>query len=140
MSEGITAIIVDDDQDTLEVFSEYLGLSEIDVLAKAKDGKKAVEIFDKFKPEIVLLDVIMPEYDGFYALEKIREINPSAKVIFVTAATAELTQRRLFKSDASALIFKPFDMKYLLKVIESVRNGHKVIPNGVRAANQKIST
>ena len=124
----LNVIVVEDDFDSLEVLSEYLSLKELNVLAKAKNGKEAVEIYQKFKPDIVLLDVLMPGYDGFYAVEKIKEVDPSAKIIFVTAATMGPTQRKLFDYDVDGIIFKPFEMDYLMNSIEAVRNGRKVIP------------
>ena len=124
----LNVIVVEDDFDSLEVLSEYLSLKELNVLAKAKNGKEAVEIYQKFRPDIVLLDVLMPGYDGFYAVEKIKEVDPSAKIIFVTAATMGPTQRKLFDYDVDGIIFKPFEMDYLMNSIEAVRNGRKVIP------------
>ena len=129
----ISVIVVEDDLDSMEVLSEYLQLKEINVVAKAKNGKEAVEFYEKFKPEIVLLDVIMPEYDGFYALEKIKEVDPKSKVIFVTAASNATTQEKLFKSNVDGLIFKPFQMEQLMEAIHIVSNGGKKIPNSVRA-------
>ena len=128
-----SVIIVEDDIDSMEVLSEYLQLKEIKVVAKAKDGKEALELYEKFKPEIVLLDVIMPNYDGFYALEKIKESNPNAKVIFVTAASNDTTQKRLFETNVDGIIFKPFQMNQLLEAIHVVQNGGRKIPNSVRA-------
>ena len=130
---GTSVIVVEDDLDSQEVLAEYLQMKEIQVIAKAANGKEAVELYEKFKPEIVLLDVIMPGYDGFYALEKIKEIDPKAKVIFVTAATASTTQEKLFETDADGIIFKPFEMEKLMEAIQIVKNGGKRIPNSVRA-------
>ena len=124
----LSVIVVEDDFDSLEVLSEYLSLKELNVLAKAKNGKEAVEIYEKFKPDVVLLDILMPGYDGFYAIEKIKEVDPSAKVIFVTAATMGPTQRKLFDYDVDGIIFKPFELDHLLETIDAVRSGQKVIP------------
>ena len=135
--EDLTVIVVDDDRDSLEVFAEYLTMKDLKVVAKANNGKSAVEIYEKFKPDVVLLDVIMPGYDGFYAIEHIRRINPDAKIIFVTAATAGTTQERIFRSDASAIVFKPFEMEHLIKTIEDVKNGKKVIPRDVRSIRRQ---
>ena len=124
----VSVIVVEDDFDSLEVLSEYLSLKDLKVLAKAKNGKEAVEIYQKFKPDVVLLDILMPGYDGFYAIEKIKEVDPQAKVIFVTAATMGPTQRKLFEYDVEGIIFKPFEMDYLMETIDAVRRGEKVIP------------
>ncbi|KAF6243495.1 response regulator [Nitrosopumilus sp. b1] len=126
-------IIVEDDPDSADILTEYLEMKEIKVVAKAKDGKEAVEYYSKLKPEVVLLDIIMPGYDGFYALERIREIDNNAKVIFVTAATNATTQARLFQVNVDGIIFKPFEIDYLLETINIVKNGGKRIPNSIRA-------
>ena len=125
----VSVIVVEDDFDSLEVLSEYLSLKDLNVLAKAKNGKEAVEIYQKFKPDVVLLDILMPGYDGFYAIENIKKVDPSAKVIFVTAATMGPTQRKLFDYDVEGIIFKPFEMDHLLNTIEAVKRGQKVIPS-----------
>ena len=126
-------IVVEDDNDSREILSEYLEMKEIKVVAKAQDGKEAVEMYTKFRPEVVLLDIVMPGYDGFYALERIRELDQNAKVIFVTAATNATTQERLFKSDVDGIIFKPYEMNELIKTITTVKNGGKSIPKSVRS-------
>ena len=126
---SISVIVVEDDFDSLEVLSEYLSLKDLNVLAKAKNGKEAVEIYEKFKPDVVLLDILMPGYDGFYAIEHIKKIDPTAKVIFVTAATMGATQRKLFQYDVEGIIFKPFEMDYLMDTIDAVKKGQKVIPS-----------
>ena len=126
---AISVIVVEDDFDSLEVLSEYLSLKELNVLAKAKNGKEAVEIYKKFKPDVVLLDILMPGFDGFYAIENIKKVDPAAKVIFVTAATMGSTQRKLFDYDVEGIIFKPFEMENLLETIDLVKKGQKVIPS-----------
>ena len=128
-----SVIVVDDDFDCLETLTEYLELKEIQVVAKAKDGKEAVEFFERYQPEVVLLDVIMSDYDGFYALEQIKSKNPNAKVIFLTGATSELTQKRLFESDVDGLLFKPFDMDKLIQALDTVKSGGKFIPTTIRS-------
>ena len=130
---AISVIVVDDDKDSREVLIEYLDLKEIKVLARACNGKEAFEFYLKNQPEIVLLDVVMPDYDGFYALKKIKEHDPNAKVIFVSAASRERTQERLFETNVDGIIFKPFEMEKLMKAINAVRNGGKWIPNTVRS-------
>ena len=118
-----TAIVIDDEPDVRDVFSECLPLFDVEVLAKGNDGKEAVELYKKHQPEIVLMDVLMPEYDGVYGLEKIREINPNAKIIIVTASIDSETEKKLVECDASAIIWKPFDMKKVQKTIERVKSG-----------------
>lgn len=131
---SISVIIVEDDDDSREVLAEYLELKEIKVIAKAKNGHEALDLYKKFHPEVVLLDVMMPTFDGFYALDKIKEYDNNAKVIFVTAATSSSTQHKLFESNVEGIIFKPFDMEHLLNTIQLVKDGSRVIPPTMRSS------
>lgn len=70
----LNVIIVDDDYDAVEVFAEILELQNIKVAGKGFDGNDAVKLYSQLKPDIVFLDVMMPEYDGFYALEMANKI------------------------------------------------------------------
>ncbi len=117
-----SVIIVDDDNTLVKVFEQYLKLNNINVLGQCYDGKEAVTLYEKLKPDVVLLDIMMPHYDGFYALEKIKEIDPDAKVIAVTADLTEDTEKKLENLKVSGIIYKPYDMKDILITIENVAN------------------
>ena len=116
----IRVIVVDDDRDTVEVFTEYLSLKGIDVVAKGYNGKEAVELYKEYTPDITLLDVMMPEHDGFYGLQNIRRINPNAKVIMVTADLTADTAEKLTQLNASAVIYKPYEIDRVLETIDKV--------------------
>jgi len=122
-----SAIVIDDEPDVLDVFSECLPLFDVEVLAKGNDGKEAVELYKKHRPEIVLMDIRMPLYDGVYGLEKIREFDPNAKIIIVTASIDSDIEQKLVEENASAIIWKPFDMEKVQKTIERVKNGESKI-------------
>jgi two-component system, chemotaxis family, chemotaxis protein CheY len=117
-----SAIIVDDDDALVKVFEQYLKLNHIDVLGHCYDGLEAVALYEKLRPDVVLLDIMMPHHDGFYALEKIKENDPDAKVIAVTADLTEETEKKLQDLKVSGIIYKPYDMKDILKTIEYVNN------------------
>jgi len=118
-----SVIVVDDDQDTAEVFCEYLNIKGLDVIGKGYDGNEAVELYEKLKPDILLCDVMMPQYDGFYALKKIRSIDPNAKVIMVTADMTSDTEEQLKKLNASAVVYKPYEIDGIMETIDKVKNG-----------------
>lgn len=115
-----TSIVVDDDFDTVEVFSEYLELKDIHVVGKGYNGKDAVDLYQKLKPDVVFLDVLMPKYDGFYALEKIRQLNPDSKVIMVTASLTAETEDKLNELNASSIIYKPYDIDEVVKTVKHI--------------------
>ncbi len=116
----VKVIVVDDDVDTVEVFCEYLEIKEITVLGRGYNGKTAVELYEKHKPDIALLDVMMPEYDGFYALENIKKINPDAKLIMVTADLTFDTEKKLKDLSAAAVIYKPYEIDSVIETIHQV--------------------
>ena len=97
MPYNITALIVDDD-DHVRGFLVVLirRLLEGSVL-EARNGREAVEIYERERPDLVLLDVNMPHLNGMDALEKIKEINPEAIVIMITS----LATRRIVEDAAN---------------------------------------
>lgn len=124
-----TAIVIDDDKDTVDVFSEYLTTKNITVLAKGRNGKQAIELYKKYKPNIVLMDVMMPDHDGVFGLREIRRLDPNSKIILVTASVSNQTYERLVELNASAVVYKPYDIDHLLDIIDRVKNGaSKILP------------
>ena len=113
-------IVIDDDHDTVDVFCEYLTLKGFEVKGRGYNGRDAVELYSKFSPDIVLMDVMMPEYNGFYGLYNIKEKFPESKVIMVTADLSDETQRKLMERGASDILYKPYDIEDVLKSIKRV--------------------
>jgi len=119
--DEIRAIVVDDDYDTVSVLSDFLQIKGIKVIAKGYDGQQAVELYKKLKPDVMFLDVMMKKYDGFYGLEKIREIQHDAFVIAVTVDTTQKTYDMLTDLKASAIIYKPYDINEIMRVLDRIR-------------------
>lgn len=118
--QSIKALAVDDNPDILTLFVELLQLKNFVVVGKGQNGQEAVELYRTLKPDITFLDVVMPNGDGIYALEKIREINPTAIVIMVTSDLAATTAERLEQLHASAVIHKPFDINDIVNVVKDL--------------------
>lgn len=79
-----SVIVVDDDEDIVYSMSEFLEMYGINVVGKCYNGLEGVELYNKLHPDAVLLDLMMPEYDGLYALKEIRKIDPKSVVLIVT--------------------------------------------------------
>lgn len=128
----ISTILVDDDEDTLEVFSECLQLESISVLDTCKNGLQAIRSFEKHRPDLVLLDIMMPNYDGFFAIEGIRKIDPNAKFLILTADISEKTRERLEKMEHSKILYKPYEVDDILAEIKVLGVGEisVIIENG----------
>ena len=125
----IKVIVVDDDTDTVEVFCEYLDLKDIKVLGRGFNGNEAVKLFKELKPDVVLLDVMMPEYDGFYGLQNIRKEDPNAKIIMVTADLTADTEKKLHELKASGVLYKPYEIDAVVETIQRVQHGEIVLEN-----------
>lgn len=122
-----TAIVIDDDYDTIKAFEEYLKMKNINVLGLGTNGKEAMDLYAELKPDVVLLDIMMPQYDGFYALEKIREFDSNAKVIAVTADMTADTEKKLMDLKVSAITYKPYDIDNIVDTIEEISSkGEKI--------------
>lgn len=116
----VTAIIVDDYTDTVDVFCDYLVLKGVKVLGKGYNGKDAVELYQLHRPDIVFLDLMMPDYDGFYALEKIRRTNPDAKVIIITADVSEETTKKLDALKPTEVFIKPYNIEKIGETLNRI--------------------
>ena len=117
---SITAIIIDDDKGITDVFEEYLQIHGITTLGVGHDGNSAVELYQKTKPDVVFLDVMMPIYDGLYGLEKIKQFDPNARVIMVTADLTQQTNDRLMSLGADMIIHKPFEIEEILVALNRI--------------------
>ncbi len=112
-----TAIVIDDDRVSIQLFRDILRMMNIQVLASGFDGKDAVRLYKKYRPDIVFTDILMPENDGFYALEEIRKFDSHAKVVAVTADLTDETATKLGKMNISAVIYKPYDTEDIKKML-----------------------
>jgi len=113
-----SVIVIDDDEDTVRLFSEFLEENNIHVSGQGFDGKKAVELFQEKKPDCVLIDIMMPNGSGFYAITKIKEIDPTAKIIAVTGDGRFSTEQKLSKLKIP-IIYKPFKMDEVISRIQN---------------------
>ncbi len=118
--KGCTAIVVDDDEDTVNLFAEFLEICNVKVLGKSYDGNQAVEMYKKIFPDVVFSDVMMPGYDGFYVLRKIRQINSHAIMVMITGDVRPETISELQRLKADAIVYKPFDMKQIVETVNKL--------------------
>ena len=116
----IRAVVVDDDKDTVALFSEIMQSNDIQVVGKGYNGQEAAFLYQKLKPDVIFLDVIMPVYDGIYGITKIREMNPDAVVIITTNQMTINAQIALNKLRPSAVIKEPIDVNEIIKIVNQL--------------------
>ena len=114
-------LIVDDDPDIIEILTYNLSNEGYNVKS-AVNGIEAIKKAKKFIPDIILLDVMMPEMDGIEACSNLREIESLSKsmIIFLSARGEDFTQIAAFDAGADDYINKPVKPKILLKKISSI--------------------
>ena len=112
-------LLAEDDRDFGNILSQYISISGYDVIL-ARDGKEAWELFGQNKPDMCVLDVMMPEMDGFTLGEKIKQSNPEMPVIFLTAKSLKEDIVRGLKIGADDYITKPFDPEVLILRINNI--------------------
>lgn len=113
----IKALVVDDEEDIVNTFTELLEIYKINVVGTAKNGKEAVEQFKKLRPNVTFLDIMMPVFDGSYALKEIRMVDKSAIVVLVTGGGPEDIDQ-LSELNPSAIIHKPYQIPTLMHVLK----------------------
>ncbi len=116
----VNCVIIDDNQNIADVFSDLLEISGIEVIATGTDGMKAVELYEKYHPDLIFVDLIMPKYDGFYAIKNIRKIDPNAKIIVVTGDLNADECDLLDVHKVTAVIYKPFDIHKVKQIVVDV--------------------
>lgn len=122
MDKALTAIVIDDDKDVLDLFSEYLKIIQVNVVGTGHNGKKALELYQEKKPDIVFLDLAMPEYDGIFALQSIRKIDPRAKVIIITGDLQKDAAEEIDYLIPDKILQKPFEVDKIVEAVNEIRN------------------
>jgi CheY-like chemotaxis protein len=110
-------LIVDDADNNLLLLHDLLSELNYEVHV-ANNHNEALRIIDLHKPDLVLLDIMMPEVDGFDLFERIKKINPALKAIFITAKSSEEDRKKAFDMGALDFLVKPVN---IMNVIESVK-------------------
>jgi two-component system chemotaxis response regulator CheY len=130
MSEHIHVLIVDDNDMTRETLRVILRSEGYSVVGEAIDGDHAVDMAEKLKPDLILLDVLMPKVSGIEALRNIRLVLPHVKVLMVTSNKDQETVAEAVKIGISGYIVKPFNAKKVLDVVaviaHQIRDSKKV--------------
>lgn len=111
-------IIVDDNDLIRTLLRGILRAEECEIIGEARNGTLALELIEKSKPDIVLLDVLMPEMDGLETLQNIKQQYPEIIVVMITGSPSKDNVKESIQGGASGFIVKPFNSA---KVIETLK-------------------
>jgi DNA-binding response OmpR family regulator len=112
------ALVVDDDADIRELVRQLLERAGLEVYDEP-NGRAALRVFHEARPDVVLLDVAMPELDGWQTLERIRDLS-DVPVLMLTAKDAEADRVRGLRSGADDYVVKPFAREELVARVEAL--------------------
>ena len=113
-------LICDDAAFMRMMIKDILTKNGYNVVGEAENGAKGVEKFNELKPDLVLMDITMPEMDGIQALKKIKEMDPNASVIMCSAMGQQAMVIEAIQSGAKDFIVKPFQAERVLEAVKKV--------------------
>jgi len=111
-------LIVDDALIMRMKISEVAKHAGWDVVGQACNGQEALDMYQELKPDLVTMDMVMPDVDGLAALEAIRAVAPSARIVMVSAVNQKDKLKRCIELGAIDFIVKPFDPEELKQFLE----------------------
>jgi len=116
MGKGI--LIVDDASFMRMMIKDILTKSGFEIAGEAENGLVAIEKYKELRPELVIMDITMPEMDGIQAVKEIKSLDPNAKIIMCSAMGQQAMVIEAIQAGARDFIVKPFQKE---RVIESVK-------------------
>lgn len=112
-------VIVDDEVDYTEILKDYCEMNDMEVVGIGHNGQDAVELCKEHAPDFMLLDLSMPKFDGFYALENIKKMNIPVKVIVLTGLLTEDSLEKLNQHDVFVTFIKPVNPEDVINKIQN---------------------
>ncbi|WP_405102177.1 response regulator [Oceanobacillus sp. FSL H7-0719] len=111
-------LIVDDAAFMRMMIKDILSKNGYEIVGEAQDGAQAVEKYKELEPDLITMDITMPEMDGITALKEIRKINPDATVIMCSAMGQQAMVIDAIQAGAKDFIVKPFQADRVLEAIQ----------------------
>jgi DNA-binding NarL/FixJ family response regulator len=130
--KAISVLVVDDQTVVREGVVSILSFqSDINVVGQAKDGQEAIVIAAQEKPDVILLDLVMPRLDGLDSITKLREVAPSTKILILTGYADPEKVFRAIKAGAIGYLLKDSTWEQLLQAIRDVSKGQSYIDSSI---------
>jgi two-component system chemotaxis response regulator CheY len=118
-------IIVDDNDLIRTLLRGILRAEDCEIIGEARNGTLALELIEKSKPDIVLLDVLMPEMDGLEALQNIKQQYPEIIVVMITGSPSKDNVQESIQGGASGFIVKPFNSAKVIETLKRAWNSRR---------------
>ncbi|NLM75455.1 MAG: response regulator [Clostridiaceae bacterium] len=115
-----TILIVDDAAFMRMMIKDILSKNGFTVVGEAENGLKAVEKYKELSPDLVIMDITMPEMDGIQAVKQIKSVDPSAKIIMCSAMGQQAMVIESIQAGAKDFIVKPFQAERVVEAVKKV--------------------
>ena len=113
------AIVVDDSSFQRNIVTNTID-NWFDVIGTASNGKEAIEVFREKRPDVITMDIMMPEMNGIESLRRIKEISPETTIVMVTSVSQDEKMREAAKAGADGYVTKPVDTEALRNEFDDV--------------------
>lgn len=113
-------LICDDAAFMRMMIKDILTKNGYNIAGEAENGQKAVEKYNETKPDLVMMDITMPEMDGIQALKKIKEVDADAKIIMCSAMGQQAMVIESIQSGAKDFIVKPFNADRIVQTVNTI--------------------
>lgn len=116
------SVLVVDDNDVMRTLLRAILRSDnqFEVVAEARNGIAAIEMAQRYKPDIICLDVVMPEMDGLEALREIKKERPETRVVIITGTPSASNVQEAMSLGADGFIIKPFNAAKILDTLSAL--------------------
>jgi two-component system, chemotaxis family, chemotaxis protein CheY len=121
-NKRVSVVIVDDNDMMRAILRSILRGEEYDVIGEARNGAQAVELVERMRPDIVCMDVLMPEKNGLEAMAEIKQMLPETEFIMITGSADPETVQDAIMNGASGYIVKPFNAARVLDALKRSAN------------------
>lgn len=115
---GRRILVVDDAAFMRMMIKDILTKHGYEVVGEAENGQKAVQLYKELKPDLVTMDITMPEMDGIAAVREIKKLDSGAKVIMCSAMGQQMMVMEAIQAGARDFIVKPFQQERVIQAIE----------------------
>lgn len=111
-------LIVDDASIMRRILKNILVINGYEVVGEASNGKEALDLYKKLKPDLVTMDIVMPQVNGIQALKNILDYDKDAKVIMISVIDQRHALKEVIDAGACDFILKPFENERIISAIE----------------------
>lgn len=117
---GRKILIVDDAAFMRMMIKDILTKNDFEVVGEAENGAKAIEKYVELKPDLIIMDITMPEVDGIQAVKEIKKVNNDAKIVMCSAMGQQAMVIEAIQAGAKDFIVKPFQADRVIEAVKKV--------------------